>query len=135
MTRMRIIGAAAALGLLALTGCATTTTTDPTVNAAPDSECLTVSPEAQAALEAGIVGGYTITAITAVHKDEAWWVSAHLTGDPDVTATWMTIHDPTTAADNAYTSATKLASLTSTYLMPEDLTGADIITQSQNCLP
>lgn len=134
MTRMRIIGAAA-VGLLALTGCASTTTTELAATTAPDSECLAVSPEAQAALEAGIINGYTITAITAVHKDESWWVSAHLAGDPDVTATWMTIHDPTTTTDNAYTSATKLASLTSTYLMPEDLTGADIITQSQNCLP
>lgn len=135
MTRMRIIGAAAALGLLALTGCAATTTSEPAATTAPDSECLTVSPEAQTALEAGIINGYTVTAITAVHNDEAWWVSAHLTGDPDVTATWMTIHDPTAHTDNAYTSATKLAALTSTYLMPEDLTGADIITQSQNCLP
>lgn len=129
---MRHIAALAALALT-LTGCAATPTAEPT----PDG-CLTLSAGATTALQTGLDekgAGYTITNSAAIQDGDSWWVAADLEGDPPVTAVWMTVNDPTADTDNAYISATELASLVSIYLMPEDLTGADPVEAARDCLP
>jgi hypothetical protein len=132
------------LAALLLTGCAQTPDEpdaalppEPT-DEADTTSCLDLSPAAIAALQHGLDekgAGYTIDQAAAIKGEDSWWVGAHVTGDPDVTAVWNTIHDPTVDADNAYTSATELASLVSYYAMPEDLTGADPVNAAIDCLP
>lgn len=122
--------------VLLLTGCASTA---PTAEPEDNADCLELSPGALNALQQGLDdkgAGYTITNTTAIKGDEdSWWVAADLEGDPPVTAVWMTVNDPTADTDNAYISATELASLVSIYLMPEDLTGSDHVEAAKDCLP
>lgn len=136
MRRAASIFTAAAILLLA--GCSSSPVVEtPTTPEAADG-CLTLSDAAVESLQSGLDekgAGYTLTATAAIEHDDAWWVAAHATGDPDVTAVWMTIHDPTVNVENAFLSATELASLISVYKMPSDLTGADPVEAAEDCLP
>ena len=123
-----------ALALL-LTGCAATTAP---ATEQPDDDCLELSNGALNALQDGLDdkgAGYTINHAAAIADGDSWWVAADLDGHPPVQAVWMTVNDPTADGDNAYISATELASLVSIYLMPEDLSGADPVEAAKDCLP
>lgn len=138
--RTHKLATATALLTVMLAGCTSTPTPAPTTAPeATNTDCIEVTEGVRGALQAGMDekgAGYTIDSIAAVEDDEAgsWWVAAEATGDPDVTAVWYTQQNPGTADDAAFLSATELASLISSYAMPEDLTGADPLEEAIDCL-
>lgn len=132
-----------AFAALLLTGCASSAgTTLATQTAAPtptaDPACLEVSDGALVALQTGMNEGYTVTQARAVADENSWWVAATVVGEAEehseVEAAWNTIHDPTVDADNAFISATRIASLVSIYAMPDDLSRANVVERTIDCL-
>lgn len=129
-----------ALAALLLAGCASTpdepdATREPAT--APDG-CVEISQGAIDALQGGLDkagAGYTIDTVGGIQNEEAWYVSAHVLGDPDATATWMTVNDPSVDGENAFVSVTELASLVSYWAYPGDLSGSDPVNAAEDCLP
>lgn len=82
--------------------------------------------------------GYTVVEARAVADENSWWVSAIVTSEAieprRIKGAWNTIHDPTAETDNAFISATELASLVSIYAMPDDLSRAQVVEQAIDCL-